>query len=186
MNFRAAILILIMNFTASLSLAFPPADIVDARAYCDNSDLAPVEGLWSYPQDDVTVLITRNSSRKGVMDIYVVESADCSLSPGMMLGELLSTPDPDKYTLKLFTTVKKGMLSRPRNASVSFSENKEALIVKPDNSLKVRLNPTRLLPSFWRMVSFSLKQPDSAPEGLVKIYPSYDGNGSSRRSPRYL
>ena len=181
-----AVLIGVWAFIAGAFPFSPPADYLEARALCDNADLRAIEGLWSYPEDDVTVLIFRNESKKGVYDIYVVEAADCSLSPKMLLGELHDSADPDKFTLKLFTKVKNGVLSAPLDAVASFSESKEALTVKKKSNFNVRLYPTRLLPSFWRMVSVSLKPRESAPEGMIKVYPSYDGNGSTRRGPRYL
>ena len=164
----------------------PPADYIEATAFCDKSDLRPVEGLWSYPEDDVSVLIIRDEHKKGVYNLYIVEAADCSLSPGMIIGELHDSADPDKFTLKLFTKVKKGILSAPAEAIATFSESKESLIVKKKSNFSLRLNPTRLLPSFWRVASLSVKSKESAPEGMLKIYPSYDGNQSTRRAPRYL
>ena len=163
----------------------PPADYLEAVELCDKADLRPVEGLWSYPEDDVTVIIFRNADKKGVYDIYVVEAADCSLAPQMRIGELHSSADPDKFNLKLFTIIKNGILSMPMEATAVFSENKESLTVRK-RSFKIRINPIRLLPSFWRIVSVNLKSNEPAPQGMVKIYPSYDGNQSSRREPRYL
>lgn len=169
----------------SASAITPPGDIVEAMELCDGADLHPIEGLWTYPEDDVTVLLYRDESRKGVYDIFVVEAADCSLKPGMRLGELHSSADPVKFTLKQHTAVKKGVLSAPWEATATLSESKEALTVKR-KSFNIKINPTRLLPSFWRIASISLKPNESAPEGMIKLYPSYDGNGSTRRAPRYL
>lgn len=81
----------------------PPADYLEAIDLCDETDLRFVEGLWTYPQDDVTVLTIRNDTKKGVYDIFVVESADCSPSPGMRIGEMFESAGPDKFNLKLFT-----------------------------------------------------------------------------------
>lgn len=166
--------------------AAPPADYLEAVEICDRADLRPVEGLWTYPDDDVTVMIYRSEDVRGAYDIFVVEAADCSLKPGMRIGELRESPDPDKFNMQLFTNIKKGKLSMPVSAAATFSESKEALTVKKSSPLKIRFNPTRLLPSFWRLVSVSFKTNESAPEGMIKVYPSYDGNMSSRRSPRYL
>lgn len=163
----------------------PPADYLEAMEFCDKADLRPIEGLWTYPEDDVTVLIFRSDNQKGLYDIFVVEAASCSLTPGMKLGEIHSSADPDKFNLRLFTSVKNGILSVPQDAVATFSESKEAFIIKR-SSLKIKLNPSRLLPYFWRMVSISVKSADPAPEGMIKLYPSYDGNNSSRRAPRYL
>ena len=170
---------------SSFAANYPPADYLEAVGFCDNQDLRPIEGLWTYPEDDVTVLIYRSKDKKGVYDIYVVESADCSLQPEVKLGELTSSADPDKYTLRLFTSIRKGILINPCSATATFSQNKESLSVKR-TGINIRINPLRLLPSFWRIASFSIKTNDAAPKGMIKIYPSYDGNGSSKRIPRYL
>ena len=163
----------------------PPADYLEAMEFCDKADLQPIEGLWTYPEDDVTVLIFRSEDKKVLYDIFVVEAASCLLSAGMRIGELHASADPDKYTLKLFTSIKNGLPAAPCDAVATYSESKESLTFKR-SSLKFRINPTRLLPSFWRLVSVSVKSPDPAPEGMIKIYPSYDGNNSTRRGPRYL
>lgn len=183
---RMALLVLSSLLVAGARAVEPPADYIEAREICDRSDLRPIEGLWTYPEDDVTVMIYRNGEKKGIYDIYVVEAADCSLEPGMKLGELHDTADPDKYKISLFTVVKKGILSMPCEAIATYSESKESLTVKKTGRVSLRINPTRLLPSFWRLASISVKSKDPAPEGMIKVYPSYDGNGSSRRTPRYL
>lgn len=164
----------------------PPADYPEAMEFCDKTDLRPIEGLWTYPEDDVTVMIFRSEENKGKYDIYVVEAADCSLKAGMKLGELSTSADPDKFNLKLFTLIKKGLLCSPCEAIATYSESKESLIVKKSSKFKIRLNPSRLLPSFWRIATVSVNSKEHAPEGMIKIYPSYDGNNSTRRAPRYL
>ena len=167
------------------TLAAPPADMIEARAFCDNADLRPIEGLWSYPDDDVTVLIFRSDEKKGVYDITIVEAADCSLTAGMKIGELTASADPDKFNMKLFTSMKKGILTSPLATTAVFSDNKESLTIRK-SSFQIRLNPIRLLPSFWRLVSVSIKSKEPAPEGMIRVYPSYDGNLSTKRAPRYL
>lgn len=188
---RASLLFLYLLLAATLPSAFEmhgqkkPANLLEAREFCDKADLQPLEGLWSFPTDDVTVLIYRSDERKGLFDITVIEAADCSLKPGMKIGELSASADPDKFNLKLYSSIKKGILGSPLTATAVYSENKESLTVKKI-SFQFRINPTRLLPSFWRMASVSIRQREPAPEGMIKVYPSYDGNGSTRRGPRYL
>lgn len=180
------ILTAVAIFSATaIKAGMPPGTLLEAYEVCDKTDLRPIEGLWTYPDDDVTVLIMRSEFSKGVYDIFVVESADCSLSPGMKLGELKASADPDKFTISLFTIVKKGTLSKPSQATATFSENKESLTFKK-SSVQFKFNPNRLLPYFWRMISVNVKTREPAPEGMIKVYPSYDGNMSSKRQPRYL
>lgn len=189
MNLRIIGFLLLIQVSAAIlppaAAVTPPADILEACELCDRTDLRPIEGLWSYPEDDVTVLIFRSDEAKGLYDILVVESADCSMNPGMKLGELHESADPDKYRMKLFTLIKNGLLSAPCEATATYSEAKESLTVKK-NAVKFKLSPNRLLPYFWRIASVSVKSREPAPEGMIKIYPSYDGNNSTKRAPRYL
>lgn len=180
----AGILCALISISSAGATFTAPVDIPEARELCDNADLRPIEGLWTFPQDDVTVLIYRSAS-KGGYNIYVVEAADCLLKPGMKIGEALSTADPNKFTLRMFTRMKKGIPEFPQDVTATLSETKESLTFKKP-SFKIRINPTRLLPYFWRFISVSVKTGEPAPEGMIKTYPSYDGNGSSRREPRYL
>ncbi|MDE6772767.1 MAG: hypothetical protein K2J49_09210, partial [Muribaculaceae bacterium] len=84
------------------------------------------------------------------------------------------------------------ILSNPRSCIATLSKDGETIILdKEEKSLKLRfsLNPSILLPKMWRIVRIGTstsKPKANPPAGMVRIYPSYDGNGSSRRSPRYL
>lgn len=185
---KGAVLTFIMTmvclgaFPASFT---PPCDIVEAMELCDKADLRPVEGLWLFPEDEVTVMIYRDADNDSHYNIYVVESVDCSLSPKDKLGVLQISPDPNKFKLSLFTRVKKGILTLPCGASAVLSTNNESITVtKP--TMKVSIYPGRLLTGFWGIVRLSMKSGANVPEGLIKVYPSYDGNGSSKRQPRYL
>lgn len=165
----------------------PPGDILEARELCDRTDLRPVEGLWMCPEDDVTLLIMRDNINENQYSIVVVESADCSLSNGLEIGKLNISPDPLKYKLRLFTRVKKGILSTPCDALATYSPSTESMrIEKP--SIKISFQPGRLLPYLWRTARIKVSNPaDKVPEGMIKIYPTFDNNENSRRHhPRYL
>lgn len=183
---RSRLISILFGFFACAGFAFnPPADIIEARELCDRTDLRPIEGIWLFPEDDVTVLIIRDDEKLSQYDIFVVESADCALQNGKKLGEMKISPNSNKFKLSLFTSVKKGILSVPCSASAVLSDTHESITVtKP--SLKFNFYPNRLLSGFWGLVRISVKNPDNVPEGLIKIYPSYDGNNSSKRTPRYL
>ena len=76
----------------------------------------------------------------------------------------------------------------------TLSKDGDAFLFKRQKSpVKVRMNVnfSRLLPGFWKMLSTGISTNGSnasteAPAGMVKVYPSYDGNGSSKRKIRYL
>lgn len=163
-----------------------PADIAKAEDWCDNNALHRVEGIWIYPDDDVTVLVRRHAIENGTYDIISIESGDGSFSPGERIGQIISISDPAKFKMILFTQRKKNILTRPKECAATLALDDYAMRVE-HKSKKFQFNLFFLLPRFWRMARITTDDPTkSLPFGMKKIYPSYDGNGSSRFNPRYL
>lgn len=173
-------------------------DIDMAKEICDSTPLDQTEGVWAYPDDNVVVLILRDDDSSGISQlpvykITVLESTDCRLSPGETLGRLYSTAQAGTYKIELFTEKNNELLLKPKSCVATLSKENDTLIIKKEKSkLKLRLNLSlnRLLPGFWKIVSSgistALSSESSLPIGMVKIYPSYDGNNSSKRKIRYL
>ena len=171
-------------------------DMGRAREICDSLPLEPIEGIWVYPEDNVTVLVTRcdltSSTAFPTYDLHIVETSDCKLRPGEKIGVFEATPDVSKYRLVMFTHRKKGLLTNPESCLARISSDGETILVnKEKKGLKLRFsfNPSILLPKLWRIIRIGTSSggtKQDAPIGLVKIYPSYDGNGSTQRKPRYL
>lgn len=194
--FVAAIVCAFVFPTISWGVQPKAYDIERARAICDSITPEGPEGIWIYPDDNVTVLVLESlpisSTSLPSYSISVVESTDCNLEPGDNLGTLYATPDSGKYRLELFTQRKNGFLSKPQTCLAPLSDEGETMIIKKEKSgfkFRFSINPSTLLPKMWRILRIGTSHSSSKPElpvGMVKIYPSYDGNGSSRRSPRYL
>lgn len=173
-------------------------DIDRAMEICSSLPLDNLEGVWLYPEDKVTVLILRKDNFSASLPVYeisVVESDDTNLLPGEVIGNIESTAESGKYKITLFTERTKNILQKSNSCTASLSKDTDALILKGNKSnklkLRLNLNVTRLLPNFWRFVRISTNTGSNSsssetPVGMVKLYPSYDGNGSSRRQPRYL
>ncbi|MDE5797234.1 MAG: hypothetical protein K2H75_08980, partial [Muribaculaceae bacterium] len=167
----------------------PVCDVIGAREWCDTTALHPIEGVWIYPEDNVTVLVRRlpDNDRPTYRnyDICVVDTPDCSMTPGESIGFLEATADPKSFRLRLFTKRKKGVLSGLMDCAARLTDDENLRVETP--GVRFRLGSLAVLPKFWRMVRISIDNPASRlPVGMVKIYPSYDGNGSSRSIPRYL
>lgn len=165
-------------------------DIDMAREICDNTPLDNVEGVWLYPDDHVTVLIIRDNDTGTQASqrylIIAVESDDCSIKPGETIGWLETSADPRKLKMQLFTKRSNNILASPAECLATLSSDGESISVR-GKKLKLKLNPMSLLPRFWRIARLNVDNPlDKLDPGMIKIYPSYDGNGSSRRKPRYL
>lgn len=173
-------------------------DIDMAREICSSLPLETVEGIWLYPDDNVTVMIlhdeTESSTSLPTYSISVVETSDARLHPGEVMGKLYATVDLDIYKIELATERNNEILLKPRSVIATLSKDGDALVIKQQKSpLKGRINFNfnRLLPGFWKMVSTSISTTGkaSSPQakvGMVKVFPSIDGNGSSRRKVRYL
>jgi len=185
-----AILTLVLLPEAAWSVRPVVSDMTAARELCDGRPLRHVEGIWSFPQDHISVLIILNDNHRSTSadtyTLYVVESEDCRLHPGDVAGQLEETPDHKKFRLSLNTKRVGGVLSVPMDCAAFLDEEDEALTVKAPK-LKVKINPLIFFSKFWRLARISVDDPTrSLPAGMLKLYPGYDGNGSLRRIPRYL
>lgn len=162
----------------------------DAIRFCDTMPLDNVEGIWEYPDDNVCVLIARDktygSSENYPYKLIVVDSFDAFTVPGEQIGTLEPTPSPTKFMLRLYTQRKNNTLTDLKTCSAELTHNDYAMIVKADRRW-IDVNPFGLLPKFWRIAKLKSDKPtDKLPKGMIKIYPAYDGNGSSMFKPRYL
>ena len=173
-------------------------DIDMAKEICADLPLENVEGIWVYPDDQVTVMILNEqdkSSRNSfpTYSITVVETSDARLHPGEEIGKLYGTVDEYTFRIELSTEKKNDLLLQPKSCLATISKDGDKFTIKKQKSPikgRLNLNFNRLLPGFWKIVSTGISTSNGssiqAPVGMVKLFPSYDGNGSSRRKVRYL
>lgn len=173
-------------------------DIDMAIDICNESPLDKVEGIWLYPDDKVKVMIMNdNPNAKTEFPSYsirVVETTDARLHPGEEIGKLYGTSDEKVFKIELATESKNDILLKPKSCLANLSTEGDVFTIKKQKlpfKARLNLNFNRLLPGFWKIVSTGISGNASgsslqAPVGMIKIYPSYDGNGSSRRKIRYL
>lgn len=169
-----------------------------AEEICRQRPLESVEGIWLYPDDKVTVMILNESDKEIANSfpeyvISVVDTSDARLHPGDVIGRLYATSEDKTFRIELSTESKNSLLLKPKSVLATLSKEGDTFLIKKQKSpFKGRLNFNfnRLLPGFWKIVSAGINSSGSnqiqAPVGMVKIFPSYDGNGSSRRKVRYL
>lgn len=183
---RRLLLQILLSALSVTALAAPPRTMQEAEALCDSLPLRGPEGIWEFPDDDVKIMIMRDDEGRDSYSLYIVEAFDVYLHPGDRIGSMTGTVDPNRYRLSLFTQRKGERLKAPRECAATINEDTESMLIE-SAKLKFSLSSTGLLKGFWRMIRFRFENPlDDLPEGLIRIYPSYDGNGSSRRRPRYL
>lgn len=171
-----------------------PAEAVmsreNAKKYLRSLPLSPLEGIWEYPADDVTLLILRSRHDKGKYEIYLLESVDCRLSPGMLVGEAVATADKSQFSMTLRTRLKRGMLCSPAPCAGKLSSDAEVLYIKAPK-VKISLTPSIFLPTLWHTLRLGVRirtenPSDKLPDGWRKTFPTFDGNEPSASTPRYL
>lgn len=159
-----------------------PITLPEARDWCEKGVLAPIEGVWEYPADGVVVLIKRSDKKSAVYDITVLESEDSRLQAGTCIGRLTETPDANSFRLSQYSAKKDDVLSGLMDCSAKLTSDKCGICVSTPK-LKLRMNPTILLPGFWKVVRFSFTSPgDKIPEGLVRRYPLNISGSRQRRA----
>ena len=176
----------------SQSCVLPGYTPESARELLDASPLQPIEGIWEYPDEMITVLIEHfespRFSRKIKYRIVLIDSEDMSLLPGTVIGYIAESADNHKFELWLYSEHDGMRLFGPGKCVATLTDNNTSLTFKK-NSLKVRLrfNLSRFLPKLFRFISIypSVKK-EELPVGFNKIYPAYDDNGSIHHEIRYL
>ena len=181
-------LLICLTATATEQSVVPPyADMAVAREWCDSQQLHRIEGIWEFPEDGVKVIIMAAGNAAGCdYEMRVIGAVGTTLRPGDIIGRLSRTSHPDKFRLEMRRTAKLTLSRKWIPCAATLAASDAALDVASQNR-KLTFNPLGLLPYFWRVARLRASDPAaSLPHGLVRLYPSYDGNGSSLFNPRYL
>ncbi len=168
-------------------------DEVDVRNRCDAADLQPMEGIWYYPDERLTVVIERYDDKQKKLGVdyraVLVSSNDMSLLPGTVIAYFEESADKNKYKMWIYSEQKESELENPQMCVASLNDAwNELLVERSEVKMKVRVNFSRFLPKLLKGVSLvPNKKGVVVPEGFRKIYPD-DGeeNGADDVGIRYL
>ncbi len=188
MRLAVPLILLILRLPCAAQALDPWTDMQAAREWCDSSPLDRIEGVWEFPEDGVKVLIIKAATAATGYEIRVIEGADGKFEPGDLIGTAEVTTDPVRFAVKMRTRPGGALnaLKGWKKCAARLTTGDMALDVAAE-SRGINWNLLGFLPHFWRVARMRHSDPQAAlPHGLVKIYPSYDGNGSSRFNPRYL
>ena len=182
---RIAVLIILILSAGGVTRAEVGVDeICDmgaARHWCDCNMLQEVEGIWKFPEDDTFVLVRRSALDDDRYDIVAVESPDVRLTPGENIGYLERSAVSRSFEMALYRNKEKGVFGELGKCLAEYRESEAAMVIKR-REVKLSLNPRWILPSFWRMLKVSVKDPlESLPWGMIKVYPE-----SVKREVEYL
>ena len=161
-----------------------------ARERLMESDLQPLEGIWYYPNEHMTLAIERwqpEPSHKIGYRLLLVASDDLELLPGTVIGYIEASAVDNKYRLWLYSERNKLTLCGPLECVATLNKEATTLTFDPPHwEVKVRVNFARFLPSLFKGISVVPSvEKEKLPVGFKKIFPA-DGNGNKFNRVRYL
>ena len=152
-------------------------------------DLQPIEGIWYYPHEQMTLGIERMNPDNADGDYRVIMLAgdDLEYLPGMVIGYLQAGPTSDKWQLWLYSQRSNVTLAEPVKCVATLNAGATQITFDPPYwKVKLRVNFARFLPSVFRGVSVvPEKHEEKLPLGFVKRYPEA-GDSDHFNKIRYL
>jgi len=170
------------------SMVLAGVDEDSMRVRLDESDLQPLEGIWYYPNEEMTLGIERYQSVHNIgYRIILLGSPDINLMPGTVIGYIAESAVDNKYRLWLYSQRDKVTLVKPLECVATLNSKATTLTFDPPHwKVKVRVNFARFLPTLFRGVSIVPdKVEEKLPIGFRKIYPE-GGDGNPFNKIRYL
>ncbi|MBQ3910667.1 MAG: hypothetical protein II691_05095 [Muribaculaceae bacterium] len=193
----SAILLAACVATAGAKVDLPEQSVVVpgyseqvAREQLLESDLQPLEGIWYYPAEDMTLTIERwqpEPSHKIGYRLLLIASDDLELIPGTVIGYIEESAVDNKFHLWLYSERNKVTLCGPLECVATLNKEGTSLTFDPPHwEVKVRVNFARFLPTLFKGVSVIPDvEKERLPIGFKKIFPA-DGNGNKFNRVRYL
>ena len=163
-------------------------DLDSMRTRLDETDMQPLEGIWYYPNEEMTLGIERYRGNHNIgYRIILLESPDITLVPGTVIGYIASSAVDNKYQLWLFSERSRTTLKKPLECVATLNAKATTLTFDPPHwKVKVRINVARFLPTLFNGLSIVPEHVgEQLPIGFRKIYPE-GGDGHPFNRIRYL
>ena len=163
-------------------------DVDSMRVRLDETDMQPLEGIWYYPNEEMTLGIERYKGQHNIgYRIILLDSPDINVMPGTVIGYIAASAVDSKYQLWLYSQRDRVTLIKPLECVATLNATATTLTFDPPHwKVKVRVNIARFLPSLFQGVSIVPERVgESLPVGFRKIYPE-GGEGTPFNRVRYL
>ena len=170
------------------SVVIDGLDVDSMRARLDETDMQPLEGIWYYPNEEMTLGIERYHGKHNIgYRIILLESPDINVMPGTVIGYIAATAVDSKYQLWLYSQRDRVTLIKPLECVATLNATATTLTFDPPHwKVKVRVNVARFLPTLFNGVSIIPERVgERLPVGFRKIYPE-GGDGNPFNRIRYL
>ena len=176
------------NGVPARSVILDGLDVDSMRVRLDETDMQPLEGIWYYPNEEMTLGIERYRGKHNIgYRIILLESPDINVIPGTVIGYIAASAVDNKYQLWLYSQRDRVTLIKPLECVATLDKSATTLTFDPPHwKVKVRVNIARFLPSLFQGVSIiPEKTGEKLPVGFRKVYPE-GGNGKPFNQIRYL
>ena len=176
------------NGVPKRSVVLHGLDVDSMRVRLDETDMQPLEGIWYYPNEEMTLGIERYKGPHNIgYRIILLDSPDINVMPGTVIGYIASSAVDNKYQLWLYSQRDRITLIKPLECVATLNQSATSLTFDPPHwKVKVRVNIARFLPSLFQGVSIiPEKSSEKLPVGFRKIYPE-GGEGKPFNHIRYL
>lgn len=170
------------------SVVLEGIDVDSMRARLDESGMQPLEGIWYYPNEEMTLGIERYNCGSDIgYRIILLETPDINLVPGMVIGYIARTAVDSKYRLWLYSQRDRVTLLKPLECVATLNTAGTSLTFDPPHwKVKVRVNIARFLPTLFNGISIVPEHVgEKLPLGFRRIYPE-GGDGNPFNRVRYL
>ncbi|MBQ6166114.1 MAG: hypothetical protein IJS04_02000 [Muribaculaceae bacterium] len=162
------------NGVPKKSVILDGLDIDSMRVRLDETDMQPLEGIWYYPNEEMTLGIERYRGKHNIgYRIILLDSPDINVMPGTVIGYIATSAVDSKYQLWLYSQRDKLTLKKPLECVATLNKDATTFTFDPPRwKVKVRLNVARFLPTLFRGVSIIPEMTgETLPVGFRKIYP---------------
>lgn len=170
------------------SVVLHGVDVDSMRVRLDELDMQPLEGIWYYPNEEMTLGIERYKGQHNIgYRIILLDSPDINVMPGTVIGYIASSALDNKYQLWLYSQRDRVTLIKPLECVATLDARATTLTFDPPHwKVKVRVNIARFLPTLFNGMSIVPdKVEEQLPVGFRKIYPE-GGDGAPFNRIRYL
>lgn len=186
------LLLVVLRATAAnlpeRSVVLPGIDETAFMARLDTTDVQPLEGVWYYPNEQMTIGIERWHGESNIaFRLILLSSNDFELLPGTVMGYMAESAVDDKLQLWLYSQRRGITLHDPLVCVATVNGESNVITFDPPKwKVKVRVNFARFLPTLFRGITLQPEyREEKLPIGFKKIYPNAQGDAGHNRV-RYL
>lgn len=152
------------------------------------TDMQPLEGVWYYPNEEMTIGIERWKGQHNIeYRLILLASNDLELLPGTVMGYMAESAVPSKLQLWLYSQRRGLSLRDPLECVATVNATHDVITFDPPKwKVKVRVNFSRFLPSIFRGITVQPEhKQETLPIGFKKLLPAEPGQNRNNKV-RYL